>query len=260
MKDSEFCAYGERSLPAYLEGSMEAAAARTFAGHVAGCTVCREQLKLWDCLAALPVDPPSEAFRQGLPGLARGTAARPWVSDRVAAWGMAAMLALLAGTGGYWLGAREGAQQVALVKKDVEHLRGLVAVGLLQQPSAVERLRGVNYTARLSAADEGVVEALLTTLRTDGSVDVRLAALEALRQYEARPRVRQEVSKVLRREDSPMVQMVLLETLAAWRERSAEVELAALAADEDVEQGVRERARELLAQWREKQEGLGLRQ
>ena len=50
----------------------------------------------------------------------------------------------------------------------------------MQQQSASDRLRGVNYAYRVEQSDPEVLGALLTTVNHDPSVNVRLAAVDAV--------------------------------------------------------------------------------
>ncbi len=120
-------------------------------------------------------------------------------------------------------------------------MRGMVAMSLLQQQSAVERLRGVNYSVQMNNPDEEVVGALVQTLRSDSSVDVRLAAAEALNKYSGKPRVRQAIAESLPMQDSPLVQLTLIDSLVAYKERRAEPAMQKLALDRDLDPTVKTR-------------------
>ena len=61
----------------------------------------------------------------------------------------------------------------------------MFALSLLQQQSASDRLRGVSYSYQMDKGDVQIREALLETLNSDSSVDVRLAAVDALRRMAA---------------------------------------------------------------------------
>ncbi len=66
-------------------------------------------------------------------------------------------------------------------------MRQLVALSLLQQQNASDRLRGVNYAYRVEQSDPQVLSALLTTLDHDSNVNVRLAAVDAVRNFTDSP-------------------------------------------------------------------------
>jgi hypothetical protein len=125
-----------------------------------------------------------------------------------------------------------------------------MAVSLLQQQSAIERLRGVNYSVGLETADDHVVDALVETLRGDSSVDVRLAAADALRKYSKRPRVRAAVADALPVQDSPLLQIALIDALAEWKEPRAVQSFEFLASRPDTDASVKQRLEAALAELR----------
>ena len=103
------------------------------------------------------------------------------------------------------------------------------------------RLNGVAYGRELQSEDRRVAEALFTTLLEDPNVNVRLAALDALRQGSTRPDTRARLVQSIPAQDSPLVQIsaidVLLESDAT--PSSTRDELATLAQDPDLDEVVR---------------------
>ena len=71
--------------------------------------------------------------------------------------------------------------------EEIANTREMVALSLLQQQSATERLRGVDYTGRLRTMEPDVVSALTKAVAHDPSVNVRLAAIDALSKASASP-------------------------------------------------------------------------
>jgi hypothetical protein len=108
---------------------------------------------------------------------------------------------------------------VSDLRQEVRGLREVVALALLEQQSASERLRGIRYSAALEKPDEEVIAALTRTLRTDSSVDVRLAAADALRRYARTETVKQAALELVAQGESPMVQVAGIDLLLAARER-----------------------------------------
>src|SRR5262249_570685 len=96
-----------------------------------------------------------------------------------------------------------------------------VVLSMLQQQSASERLQGVSYSQREEQLDPQVTTALLHTLRYDGSVDVRLAALDALSKHSTQPQVRRAVLDSLQQQQSALVQVALIDQLLEWRDPDA---------------------------------------
>jgi hypothetical protein len=104
-----------------------------------------------------------------------------------------------------------GQAQVAALRQEVGVMRQMLTMSLLQQQSAAERLEGVAWTGRLEAPGAEVVSALIDTLRADSSVNVRLAAIDALRRFADREPVRRSALDLLPRQSSPLVQIALID-------------------------------------------------
>lgn len=115
-----------------------------------------------------------------------------------------------------------------------------VGLSLITHPSATERLRGVSLTAS-AGSDDRVVSALIDLVATDPSVNVRLAAIEALAGKLEEPGVAPGLLSALPGQSSPLLQMTLLDVLLLTdRERVLEV-ASPLLETSDLDDAVRER-------------------
>jgi len=254
------------------------------AEHLAGCATCRREAEelthLWSGLADLETAAPGaelrprfdamlHAFRAGMEGASSEDAAasagespaaararrRPrWLAALLPgsggpapAWRLVPVAAaLLVGVGlGTLAGARRGSD-VAALRSEVRSLNEMVALSLLDQPSAVDRLRGVSYGGRLRSPDRPVVSALVHTATADPNVNVRLAALEALAPVASEPPVEAALIHALPHQDSPMVQIALVDLLLDHDGARARRAVEALAADPAVLPEVRQHARSRL--------------
>jgi HEAT repeat protein len=92
-----------------------------------------------------------------------------------------------------------------------------------------------------------VVSALTDAVEHDASVNVRLAAIDALSKASS-PAVLQSLTQSLPRQDSPMVQAALIDYLVDARDRRAVGALRQLAAQPDVNPAVLERTHFALQQ------------
>jgi anti-sigma factor RsiW len=245
-----------------------------FEAHIAGCDACRrdaEQLgALWRGLALIPAEEPSAqvrtrfydslaAFRQGLE-----SAPKHSLKDRLMAWWpkqpawqMGISFALLVmGVGvGYVLhsgpakldaGTVSGTSEVAQLRGEISSMRQMVALSLMQQQSAGDRLRGVSYAYQVPASDTQVLSALLATVNTDPNVNVRLAAVDALRGFGASPVTRAAVVQSISKQDQPMVQIALIDLLVDLHEVEARPELAKVAVDPKINEAVRDHAKKAM--------------
>jgi HEAT repeat protein len=120
-------------------------------------------------------------------------------------------------------------------------MKQLVVLSMLKQQSPSERLDAVSMS-RQSGPDPRVLEALLHTLRYDNSVDVRLAALDALSHYGGRPDVRKGLIDALEGQQSPLVQVALIDALVDIHDSGAIQQLKKLQQDPRVDPSVRKHA------------------
>jgi hypothetical protein len=221
--------------------------------HLASCETCRNELSrigaMWQSLDLLPLEEPAgrarerfyemlEAYRQGL------SSAEP---RKTYHWWQFAAAAALLGVGlGIGYGIRGNGQapaEVSQLREEVASMRQLVALSLMQQQSASERLRGVSWAYQAEPSDREVLEALLTAVNHDTNVNVRLAAVDALRRFSASPETRRAVVEALPSQTTPLVQVALIDLLVDFKEREAAGALKTLAANRDVNDGVRQQAR-----------------
>jgi HEAT repeat protein len=140
-------------------------------------------------------------------------------------------------------------EQIAALQAEVHTTRQLVALSLLEQRSASERLRGVNWSQRLEEPDPQVISALVHALRYDSSVDVRLAALDALRRYRSNPEVREALLQSLNSAQSPLVQISVIDLLVDARDPAAPGALRQLRSSPSVNTAVRKHAEWALQQF-----------
>ena len=121
-------------------------------------------------------------------------------------------------------------------------LRQVVALSLLQQQSPSARMKGVTYTEQMSRPDREVVDALLFAVKNDSSVSVRLSAVDALQKFAADPQVVPGILDAIPGQESPLVQIALIDMLVQLDARSAAGGLAQLEKDTRLEEVVRQRA------------------
>ena len=190
-------------LPDYLQGSLKAEQDELVEQHIAECADCREDVAIWKKLSLLPVEQPSaesrerfeamlHAYQTGRSDKAAAELGREkrggvwnWLRSPVGTVAWSAALLVIGVFAGNSLGNRPTHSiadqgEIAAMHSELTNMRQLVVLSMLQQQSASERLQGVSYSQREGQLDPQVVAALVHTLRYDNSVDVRLAALDAL--------------------------------------------------------------------------------
>jgi len=163
------------------------------------------------------------------------------------AWAPAALLAVLGAAAGWAQPAPHAAApqpnpEIAQLRGQVESLRQMVALSLLQEQSPSSRLRGVNYSYQMTQPDRDVEQALLHAVGHDSNVNVRLSAVDALAKFAADPEARRALADSLAVQDSPLVQVALIDLLVQLNAREAAPVVAKLAQDKDANEAVRQRA------------------
>ncbi len=252
--------------PDFLTGDLDPRAKSEFDGHIAACVSCGEELRrlseIWTKLGVLPTEQPSnalrdrfyamlEAYRDGLEAERKKAEAplkRKFFLSLEQLWPRrpafqfaAALLLMIAGiSGGYFL--RNPGASVARLGKEVDDMRQMAAVSLLQQSSATERLRGVSVGAQLKQPGKNMLDALLQTLDGDPNVNVRLAAVDALYLFASNPDVKDGILQSLTRQESPIVQTALIDLLVEIRERRAVDALKSLIGNEKIVPEVKKKA------------------
>jgi len=238
------CEHLRDSLADYLAGALRAGEAKAVEAHLAGCEDCRSAVQVWRRLGDLlnfAEETPRPAMRSRFDEMLRRET-RPRV--RWQPWAMAAGLLIAGFLGGRLSLPREPAapENAAALRSEVRSLREAVIVSMLRQQSAADRLQGIQTTASLDRPDTDVVTALIETLRRDSNVNVRLAAVDALKRFTSEPAVRRGFTESLTATDSPLVQIALIDALVESRDRQAAQALQRLESDERVDNLVRQRA------------------
>ncbi len=242
----------------YWRGTLEDAAGE-FEAHLGSCERCRaeaEELKdLWGSLASMPEEDPSLGLRvrfyDALRSWRQQEAERHkgfWWLRHPAFQAAGAVAILVIGVAAGYLARGRDTSEVSQLRGEVYNMRQLVALSLLQQQSASDRLRGVNFAYRVEPADPQVLAALLTTLNHDPNTNVRLAAVDALRNFTDSPVGRKGLVQALAKQDSPLVQIAVLDQIVEIRERSAASTIQFLLSSQNVNPDVRQRAQWALKQ------------
>jgi hypothetical protein len=223
--------------------------------HLEGCERCRREWEraadTWSLLTAIPAEEPdAAAMRLQFAGTLKAFQAMPeagdglrwrtpstWRTSRPWAAAAAVLIALLSGGLGGLIGryvagaAGDGDQALVAVQRELRDVREMLAMSLLQQPSASERLRGVSAAGRLSDPRTDVVGALVDALLHDPNVNVRLACVRAIERFNDRAAIREGVATALLREESPLVTAALIAFVVEAKDATAIETLRRLAQD-----------------------------
>jgi hypothetical protein len=159
-----------------------------------------------------------------------------------------ASVALAAGIGiGYLINPVTPKQEngdMAVLTKEVADLKEMMMLSLLEKESASERLKAVSLTEDMGRASQKVTRALLETLNKDSNVNVRLAALDALKPYANDGNVREALIRSIAKQESPLVQLALAELMAGLQVKSSVDELKKIFDDDKTPTDIKKKIKE----------------
>lgn len=274
------CTKAREAFTELLDHRTAATAHLDARAHLAGCPDCqREFSSLSQTLAALdamPTPSPTPRLRQNFYAMLeeeKNSAASLQVAvarERRArrfsllGWILSPMAAVALLVLGFILGQRSAPaaapapaadtvamrQEIKSLQDQVSKMGQLVGYSLLtqQQRPANDRLRGVLTSATLENPNDKVLNDLISSLALDPSANVRLSALEALYPHADQDVVRAGVLASLPREQNPLVQISMIDFLAAARDREAAPTLEKISTNESADTSVRNAAKRALTQ------------
>lgn len=157
---------------------------------------------------------------------------------------MAAVLILSGFAAGYFLQSPQQKTEVSELTKEVGDLKEMVMLSLMEKESATQRLKAVSLTSEMDQASDKVTNALFVALNKDENVNVRLAALEALKPYVSKSAVRLKLIESIEEQASPLVQVALAELMVTMQEKRSVDQLRQLLKDERVPKEVKNKISE----------------
>jgi len=229
--------------------------------HLDSCVECaadaRELGLLWSALGELPQPEPrarmSHNFYSRLRDLEHSERRRHAFTAWLRSPAVQAVAACLILTAGIAIGryTAKSEDKISRLEDQISNMRQMVGISLLGQQSAAERLKGIDYMQSSGDTDNKVVQALLTAMNDDSDVDVRLGALDALRRFEDVALVRHNLVATLPRQDSPLMQIAVMDQLVQMRERSSAPAISSLLREKDLDPAVRHHADHALKELQE---------
>ena len=112
-------------------------------------------------------------------------------------------------------------RQIDSLSSQVSDMKQVMMLSLLQDPSASQRIRAINYTEDIGNVNLKVISALFTTLNEDPNVNVRLATLDALIKLAGEPKVREGLVRSIDLQDSPLMQSAIADAMVKLQEKSS---------------------------------------
>lgn len=262
------CEKLKQLLPDFLSDCLDETTRKQVDDHISGCEKCKIEVErfetTWAKLEQFPELEPGpevenrfytmlEAYKHGM---AHNHAKLSW-SNRLgelleACWPRRpayqfaiALLFLVSGlTAGRFMGTGQGPNnEMVEMKKEIQDMRQMVTLSLLNQSSAIERLQGLTMSSNVKNPDEEFLSLLVLTLNSDPNINVRLAAIDALRHFSNNEWARTELVRSLGRQTSPLVQVGLIDLMVELKEQNSLETLRTVANDENTIDAVKQRAK-----------------
>ena len=243
-------------IPEYLSGRLTAVETSFFENAIAADAGLRAEVaelrSLWQGLALLAEEKPSPAMRaqfyQKLNALQRGDAGpaekHSWWKlawpKQLAFGALVFAVGLFAGRAS--LDQRVHKDEMAQMRSQVQGLQEMVALSLLERQSPTSRLEGVAWSNKVDRPNDQLLNALVGALNYDSNVNVRLSSIDALEKFTSDGAISKALIDSIQRQDSPLVQVALIDSLVRIRDHSAAPEFKKLTADLEINPAVRQRA------------------
>lgn len=159
-------------------------------------------------------------------------------------WAFSLVLAGVFGIAGYFIGRPDrevlaSQNKVEQLSEEVQNMKEVMMLTMLENPTATERLKAVSYTQDLKNVDDKVIDALLTTLNNDENDNVRIMTVEALVELAHYPKVREGLVQSLMHQESPLVQVALADAMVKLQEKKSVRQLKKLLEKQDLNETVK---------------------
>ncbi|MCF0073903.1 HEAT repeat domain-containing protein [Dyadobacter sp. CY261] len=127
---------------------------------------------------------------------------------------------------------------------EVAEMKKVLAFEQMNNTSASERIQAVNHSYEISEVDSDITRLLINTLNFDPNINVRLAACQALTHFANETEVKEALIQSLAIQTDPNIQISLIESLVAIKEKRAVEQFRQLARSQEVLDVVRLKATE----------------
>ncbi|MGB0523858.1 MAG: HEAT repeat domain-containing protein [Flammeovirgaceae bacterium] len=156
------------------------------------------------------------------------------------------LFALVGWVIGYQMRGNETLSNLESMATEMQHMKQVMMLSLMEQESASKRIKAVNMVHNMDNVDERVIKLLLKSLNEDPNINVRLVAAEALQNFTSRPLVRQNLIQSITTQESPLVQIALVDVLLSLQDNATSDALKALLENEKINLEVRKKAAQAL--------------
>ncbi|MFM2394996.1 MAG: hypothetical protein RLZZ546_2979, partial [Bacteroidota bacterium] len=111
--------------------------------------------------------------------------------------------------------------EVVRLSHEVNEMKEMMMLSMIQNPQASDRIRAVNYAKELVEVDDKVLDALLSTFYYDENDNVRIVALNALVKMGDNAKVREALINAIMSEKSVLIQVALADAMIKLQEKKS---------------------------------------
>lgn len=150
---------------------------------------------------------------------------------------------------GGFIGSQLGSNgsQIDELTAQMQDMREIMVVSMLEGASTTDRLRAVNISSELPLADEKAKRALLFTLNNDESVNVRVQTIEALKRWGDDESVRRDLVNAIALQDSDVVIIALADAMVELGLQNSKSEFEDLIKQRELNISVKEKLQSTIA-------------
>ncbi|MCK5220462.1 MAG: HEAT repeat domain-containing protein, partial [Candidatus Aminicenantes bacterium] len=152
---------------------------------------------------------------------------------------------------GWYLGSWSGRidnnnVKIQSLSQEISQMKQVMIYTMLEQPSATKRIKAISYTDEFENVDDKILNTFLDTLNNDPNPNVRLAAVEALSRFSDIQFVRKGLVKSILKQESPLVQVALIDLMLKLKEKASKKELSILLENRELNYSVWNKTRETI--------------
>jgi hypothetical protein len=239
----------------YLEGSLLQDEKEAIEKHLGTCEKCMDEIRdfqsIQNTISTSPVETPDSSLKINFYHILQteidkqNRSSQPRMKRIIPFTRIAASMALL--VGGTFLGMflnpllkTNNNNELTQLKNEVQSMKEVVMMNMLNQESPSDRIRAVNYADEISSPNNDVINALVKTLNNDKNVNVRMAAAYSLSKFGNRKLVMDSLVKSLEKQTDPIIQVVLMDILVQKRETRAVKQMQKIILDDNTIKEVKE--------------------
>lgn len=265
------CAFDKEQLWSLALNQLSESEKATVNQHVASCEECKTALNeimgFWNITAALPEPEVPAGMKQRFMAelesyqqkqLSHSNGLSKWkerlhtlISSILTpkfGYGLAMLLIGVLATTFFFATKNKAGDDVQQLSSQVKEMREMLALSLLEHPSASERLRAVSYVEEIDTVDARVKDALLTTLNNDENINVRLTALETLSKMTADPKVREGLIQSIIHQESPLIQSALADLMLKMQAKKSVRSLQQLLKKPETNEAIKDKIKQTIHQ------------